>query len=215
MDGTLLDLHFDNDFWLERVPARYAHRHGLSLEVARKVLRPLFSSKQGTLDWYCTDFWTRELAFDVAALKREAGAGVRFLPGAESFLRRLGDYPLRKVLVTNAHRDSLAIKADRTGLMRYFDLAVSSHDLGLPKEAPAFWPKLQGRLGFDPARSLFVDDSPGVLRAAREYGIAQIFAISKPDSTQEAHSVMEFAAVESVAGLLDSLPATAGRSGGA
>ena len=26
MDGTLLDLHFDNHFWLEHVPRRYAER---------------------------------------------------------------------------------------------------------------------------------------------------------------------------------------------
>ena len=29
MDGTLLDLHFDNHFWLEHLPKRYAaiHQH--------------------------------------------------------------------------------------------------------------------------------------------------------------------------------------------
>ena len=29
MDGTLLDLRFDNHFWRELVPERYAERHGL------------------------------------------------------------------------------------------------------------------------------------------------------------------------------------------
>lgn len=28
MDGTLLDLHFDNHFWLEHMPACYARHHG-------------------------------------------------------------------------------------------------------------------------------------------------------------------------------------------
>jgi putative hydrolase of the HAD superfamily len=28
MDGTLLDLHFDNHFWLEHLPQRYAELHG-------------------------------------------------------------------------------------------------------------------------------------------------------------------------------------------
>ena len=30
MDGTLLDLHFDNHFWLELLPQRYADLHGIS-----------------------------------------------------------------------------------------------------------------------------------------------------------------------------------------
>ena len=30
MDGTVLDLHFDNYFWEEFVPARYGELHGLS-----------------------------------------------------------------------------------------------------------------------------------------------------------------------------------------
>ena len=32
MDGTLLDLHFDNHFWLQHVPVCYAEKHGLSHE---------------------------------------------------------------------------------------------------------------------------------------------------------------------------------------
>ena len=35
MDGTLLDLHFDNHFWLEHVPRRYAEMHDLPPEAAR------------------------------------------------------------------------------------------------------------------------------------------------------------------------------------
>ena len=34
MDGTLLDLHFDNHFWLEHLPQRYAELHGVSRAMA-------------------------------------------------------------------------------------------------------------------------------------------------------------------------------------
>lgn len=203
MDGTLLDLRFDNYFWLELVPERYAIRHGLTLEQARTVLAPRFAATQGTLEWYCTDFWTRELSLDVAGLKKEVGGQVCFLPGAERFLRRMQEHGRKTVLVTNAHRDSLAVKAARTGLTRYFETVISSHEFGVPKERPEFWQKLQRRLQFDPARSLFVDDSLAVLRAARQYGIGQIFAISRPDSTQHVREVAEFAAVEAVEQLLE------------
>eukprot|EP01030_Chromulinospumella_sphaerica_P013375 gene13375-13153_t len=42
MDGTLLDLHFDNHFWMEHLPRRYAELHGVSLALAEMELQPLF-----------------------------------------------------------------------------------------------------------------------------------------------------------------------------
>lgn len=208
MDGTLLDLRFDNYFWLEVIPERYAQHHAMGLSDVRAALGPRFAAKQGTLDWYCTDFWSRELDLDIAALKHEVRAEVRFLPGAEDFLRALKVSPLRAVLVTNAHHDALRIKAQETGLLAYFDVAVSSHQYGVPKEHPEFWLKLQADLDFDPARTLFVDDSPAVLRAARQHGIAHIVAIAHPDSTLARREVTEFASVGRIVELLEraSLP---------
>lgn len=203
MDGTLLDLRFDNYFWQELVPARYARHHAMPLDAALAVLNPRFTAKQGTLDWYCTDYWTRELGFDIADLKHEVRERVAFLPGAEAFLGALqGSGGRQVVLVTNAHRDSLAVKTRQTELIRYFDVVVSSHDFGVPKEHPQFWPALQAQLGFDRQRTLFVDDSLAVLRAARQYGIAQIVAISHPDTGIAQRSIGEFPAVTTIADLL-------------
>lgn len=213
MDGTLLDLQFDNYFWLQLVPQRYALRHSLTLDAARAQLTPRFLARQGTLDWYCTDYWSRELGLDIAGLKHEIREQVQFLPGAERFLATLREHgrqheqhgrrrALRTVLVTNAHRDSLGIKAQQTNLTRYFDAVVSSHQYGFPKETAQFWRKAQDELDFDPARTLFVDDSLAVLRAARQHGIAQIFAISKPDSAQDRRQIAEFPAVAAIADLL-------------
>ena len=202
MDGTLLDLRFDNYFWLDLVPERYAAKHGLTLDQAREVLRPMFADRQGTLDWYCTDFWTRALSLDIAGMKREVREHVRFLPGAEQFLRALREKNVRVALVTNAHRDSLKVKATQTGLLDYFDVVFSSHSFGMPKEHPAFWQQLEAALGFDPQRTLFVDDSHSVLRAAKNHGIAHIFAISKPDSAMDKREITEFMSDEAVSQLL-------------
>ena len=202
MDGTLLDLRFDNYFWLDLVPERYAVKHGLTLDEAREVLRPMFADRQGTLDWYCTDFWTRALSLDIAGMKHEVREHVRFLPGAEEFLRALREKSVRIALVTNAHRDSLKVKATQTGLLNYLDVVFSSHSFGVPKEHPSFWHQLEVALGFDPQRTLFVDDSHSVLRAAKNHGISHIFAISKPDSGMERRDVTEFMSVEAVSHLL-------------
>jgi HAD superfamily hydrolase (TIGR01509 family) len=203
MDGTLLDLRFDNYFWLEFLPERYAERHGLTPEKARTVLRSMLLAKQGTLEWYCTDFWTRELSLDIAGLKGEIREHVRFLPGAEAFLRALRDKNVRVALVTNAHRDSLKVKATQTGVLDYFDVVFSSHSFGVPKEHPEFWRQLQAELQFDPARTLFVDDSLAVLGAAQRHGIAHVFAITKPDTTLGPREVQGFLSVEQVSHLLE------------
>jgi putative hydrolase of the HAD superfamily len=203
MDGTLLVLRFDNYFWQELVPQRFAALQQLSARQAAEQLVPRFAAKQGTLDWYCTDYWSRELGLDIAGLKREVGARVCFLPGAEQFLVQLRARGLRVVLVTNAHQDSLSVKAQQTGLTAYFDLAISSHQLGLPKEHPQFWPKLVTQLNFDPRRAVLVDDNLAVLRAAQAYGISQVVAVSRPDSAQPVRTISEFPSIAAVIDLLD------------
>jgi len=202
MDGTLLDLRFDNYFWMELVPERFAARHGMDAEIAREQLTARFTAKQGSLDWYCLDYWTRELQLDIAAMKREVAAHVRFLPGAPEFLERLRSAGLQVVLVTNAHANSLSVKHERTGLMDLVDAVVSSHQYGLPKEHAGFWPRLQAEIGFDSHAALFVDDSLAVLRAARAHGIGQVIAVARPDSTQPPRTIVDFPCVATVADLV-------------
>lgn len=202
MDGTLLDLRFDNYFWTELIPLHYGAGRGLALHEAQAELRPLFAAHQGTLQWYCTDHWSQQLGLNVAALKHEAREHIRFLPGAEGFLIAVRQMGRRVVLATNAHLDACAVKFQHTGLEKYLDEVVSSHSLGFPKENPAFWPQLQIKLNLDREQSLFVDDNLQVLRAAHDFGIGQVFAVAQPDSSQPVRNIDEFAAVNSVQELL-------------
>lgn len=206
MDGTLLDLRFDNYFWQELVPARFAALHGLPHEEAVAVLEPRFAAARGTLEWYCLDHWSRELGLDVAALKREAEDHIDFLPDVPDFLLAVRELRKRVVLVTNAHHGSLAVKLARTGLERYVDAIHCSHDLGLPKEDAAFWGRLREIEPFEPPRTLLVDDSLPVLRAAHAYGIGRVVAILKPDSSRPSNTAADFHGVEGVAELLRRLP---------
>jgi putative hydrolase of the HAD superfamily len=203
MDGTLLDLCFDNYFWLELLPERYAHARQISVTAAREALVSKFEAHAGTLNWYCTDFWSRQLGLNIARLKREVAHKVRFLDGAEHFLRTLRSWGKRLVLVTNAHRDSLDIKAGHTQLAHYFERLTSSHDYGAAKEDPKFWAALRRDVDFHPQRTLFVDDSVAVLRAARAHGIEHLVSITQPDSTLPPRTVDEFPAVRGVVELLE------------
>src|SRR5689334_25104417 len=116
LDGTLLDLAFDNYFWLERIPAEFAAAGGLSVEAARAALLPRFRAREGTLDWYCVDHWSRELGLDVPDLHQREGGRVAWLPGAREFLDRLKAMGKRLVLLTNAHPKALHTKDQRTGV---------------------------------------------------------------------------------------------------
>jgi HAD superfamily hydrolase (TIGR01509 family) len=201
MDGTLLDLHFDNHFWLEHIPLRYGERMGLSKQAALEALTPRFRAVEGTLAWYSLDYWSRELDMDVVELKREVEHLIRVLPHAEEFLRALRRAGKRLVLVTNAHAPVLAMKMQRTRLDAHFDAVISSHDLGNPKETSEFWRSLQQVEPFDPKTTLFADDSLPVLKAARDYGIRYLVAMRKPDSRRPARDISDFFSIESFAEL--------------
>ncbi len=202
MDATLLDLRFDNWFWLELIPGRYAALHGLGLEEARARLTPRFAAVRGSLQWYCIEHWTRELGLDIGSIKRETLAQVRFLPGAQEFLMRLQASGKRRVLVTNAHPETLAIKNERVALTQYFDACYSTHTFAAPKEHAAFWPRLAAAENFRPGRTLFVDDSLAVLKAAHDFGIGWLRAVRMPDSGMPPQHTGDYAAVDRVADLM-------------
>jgi putative hydrolase of the HAD superfamily len=202
MDGTLLDLRYDNWFWQELIPLHYGAVHGLSASDALEAIKPRFAATHGTIQWYCIDHWTREFGLDIAAIKRTSQRRIRYLPGAEEFLLRLKQSGKRRILVTNAHPVTLDIKDRQLGVRAHFDAWHSTHAFGMPKEDGAFWPRLQAAEGFDPRRTLFVDDSLPVLAAARAFGIRFIRAIRCPDSGLAPQATADHTAVDRIADLL-------------
>ncbi len=203
MDGTVLDLRFDNLFWLEALPRRWGELHGLGECEALARLKPRFDAKRGTLDWYCIDHWSEELEFDVAALKREMRGHIGYLDGALDFLERTRALGKRLLLTTNAHPVSLGLKDGHVGLGQHFDELVSSHEFGVPKESPEFWTRLAAGHDLRAATTLFVDDSRAVLEAARVAGVRWIYQALEPDSTQPPHAPAPgFAGIRSLRDLL-------------
>ncbi|MCB1776524.1 MAG: GMP/IMP nucleotidase [Candidatus Competibacteraceae bacterium] len=202
MDGTLLDLHFDNHFWRELIPVRYAERHGLPLEQARIDIKARTQAVEGTLDWYCLDYWARELALDIVALKREIEHLIAVHPHVTEFLDALRVAGKRVFLVTNAHPHSLTLKMEKTRLTGHFDGMICAHTLGWVKEQPEFWPRLQAIAPFDPATTLLVDDNVSILRAAQDYGVRCLVAVRRPDSVDPPQIVDGFPAIHDFSDLL-------------
>lgn len=196
MDGTLLDLNFDNHFWLEFVPARFAEANSLSMEQAKQQLVPQFKKMEGKLEWYCLDYWSEALKLDIAGLKAEISGLITILPHVMEFLDAVHQSDRKLFLVTNAHRDSLDLKMDKTCLEPFFDQIISSHDYGASKEQQAFWTVLQEQQPFDIEKTLLVDDSLAVLKSARLYGIKHLVSISRPDSQLAKREITDFFAIE-------------------
>lgn len=203
MDGTLLDLAFDNYVWKQLVPERYAVVNDLSFEDARDDLFARYRAVQGDLQWYCLDHWSDRLGMDVLELHREFNHRICYLPGALDFLEQVRARDIQVLLVTNAHRDTLALKNEVTGLAAYFDGVYSSHDFGYAKERQEFWRALQSEVGFTPESTIFVDDSQPVLKSAHTYGIGGLIEITRPDTSQPARGKTAYSNVEAVADLLE------------
>jgi len=184
MDGTLLDLRYDNYFWNQYLPQRYAEIHAMDPRDASELLDAHYRARRGTLDWYSVDFWSRTLNLDILSLKQEVSSLIRYRDHATLFLEHMTDRPLARLIITNAHPSIVALKDRHTGLCTHVDRVICSHDLGFPKEDPEFWRALAGVVDFEPQRTLLIDDNVDVLEAASNHGILHLLGIERPDSGQ-------------------------------
>src|SRR3569832_165363 len=57
MDGTLLDKHFDDYFWEELLPERFAEKNRISLPEAKASLYAFYKAEERTLNWTDIHYW--------------------------------------------------------------------------------------------------------------------------------------------------------------
>lgn len=195
MDGTLLDLHFDNYFWLQHLPKRWAEISGIREQDAVQQLKAEYAALTGKIEWYCLDYWTERLQLPITELKREVMHKIKMRHDTPAFLTALKQSGRRLILVTNAHPDSLALKLECTNLADYIEDLVSTHQFGVTKEQQALWQQLQQQYGFDKQRTLFVDDSLPILHSASTFGIKHLLAVANPDSQQPAKQIADYPAI--------------------
>ena len=182
MDGTLLDRHFDNFFFEEELPRRYAALHGLQLEESRDTLMAMYRSVEGELAWTDLHYWTRRVGIDVVAMTKELDHMIGFLYGAEEFLQHLRQLGKRVTVVTNAF------------------------EVGYLKMRPEYWPNCARLLGFDPTRSLYMDDDEACLNAAKKFGVAYLIHSAKSSSQLPPSPLAQFISVTGFSPLLNGRP---------
>ena len=203
MDGTLLDRHFDNFFFEEELPRRYASLHGLSFEASRERLMAMYRAVEGELAWTDLQYWSERVGIDVVAMHRELQHLIGFLPGAEDFLKAVRIKGKRITVLTNAHEAGVAVKSAKTGLDRYVDRIVDAFEVGYLKMRSEYWPACRTLVGFDPGRSLYVDDDEACLVAAKQYGLAAIIHSAKSSSQLPPTRSPRFTSIEHLPALLN------------
>ena len=202
MDGTLLDLNYDSHFWFTHLPKRYAEIHGGDIDQVRMELHRQIMAQKGSQQWYDLTFWSDALNVDISALKRETQHLIKTLPYTHQFLDKMQAMGKQLYIVTNAHADGVEIKLGQTDIARYFKRIVIAFEYSQPKEVAEFWPLLQADLGYDPARTLFVDDNADVLQAAINAGIGEVVGLRCPDSTGTRNEMPSIQAVDNLSGIM-------------
>lgn len=196
MDGTLLDAHYDNYFWLDYLPQQYAKLNNLDLATAKYQLKHRYQQAKQTLNWYCLDYWQSELGLDLFKLQQQITDRIHWQPDAKVFLQQMKAKGKQTILVTNSHPQTLALKIQHTGLNQHLDQLISAHDLGYPKEDPCFWQALKAHVSFEPSTSLLIDDNLDALSSAQQHQIAHLLAFSKPDSKLPRVNSKHFQSIE-------------------
>jgi putative hydrolase of the HAD superfamily len=203
MDGTLLDLYFDDYFWGHLVPEKYAEKHNITFGAAKELLYKKYKSQEKTLNWTDIDYWSRELNLDIPALKEQIRHLIEVHPHVIDFLKMLRRRRKKVFLVTNAHYKTIEIKLRKTQIGRHFNSVLCSFDVGFPKESIEFWQKAEKRLRFDKDHTLFIDDTEEVLRTAREYGIRYLLFKATANSKTKPKKSIEFLTITDFRELMD------------
>lgn len=196
MDGTLLDRHFDDHFWMEHVPATYAARRDMEIGEAKDTLFGLYRSQEGTLNWTNIDYWSNELDLDIPALKRQVDHLIAVHPSVPEFLDKVRAAGKKLWMVTNAHGKTLDLKMEKTALAHKFDGILTSHDVGAPKEDVVFWEKTSRIIPFEARSSLLAEDTTAILETAAAFGIRYLVKVSRFSSTLPPERSERFFSIE-------------------
>ena len=208
MDGTILDLHFDNHFWLHHLPLRYSEEANITVKQAKEKLVSHYEKVSGTIAWYCLDYWAEQTNLPITELKKEVQHLIKLREDAHDFLVALKESGREIILVTNAHPGSLSLKIEQTQLDKYFDKLYSTHEFGVTKESQLLWQRLQEKQYFTPSSTLFVDDSINILDSAKQFGIKHLLAVANPDSKQAVKEINHYPAITDFRTLIDDIKAS-------
>ncbi len=207
MDGTLLDLAFDDLIWNLKLPERHATTHQCSLEQSHSILHAFYQEHKHTLAWYSSDYWTSKVGVDVLKLQYEFKHKIQPRIGCFELLEQLKQQGYRCWLLTNADCASLNLKLENVDLRPYFEVIISSEQIGYSKEFIEFWQMVQKQHPFDPKHAFLIDDTAPVLHGAQRFGIENLITILQPSTLDAPRNALEldYPAIQNLTEFLDYL----------
>ena len=203
MDGTILDLSFDDYIWNYKIPENLAKVRNLDLKKARAFLKQKMVTAKSTLNWYSFNYWQSNLDIDIDSIEEKNKEKIRYREDTLFFLKSKLFDSKRSILVTNADKQGLNRKLKITGLGKYFQTIVCSHDLGHAKEEQLFWEKLRVNCDLNFNRTLLIDDNLQVLETAKKIGIRYLRGISKPNSQANPTKSHDYILIDKLKEVLD------------
>ena len=181
MDGTILDLHFDNFLWGTHLPDYLARTRGLELEAVREHVMQQLQRARGSYEWYSLAHWSEVFDVNLYEMLDELAPLVRPRYDSFVFLSWLSQQRQRALLFTNADSAMLRFKLGLLGFDRWFADCISALDYRLIKQQTEAWELLCRHFSLVPECTLFIDDNFDVLATAHRAGVAHLWTIAQPD----------------------------------
>lgn len=187
MDGTLLDLAFDDFIWNQQLPIRYAEQHGCSIQHSLQKFNVFYQENRQTLKWYSSKHWTERTGIDMLQLHEEYRNRVKYRHNCLNLLQKLQQEGYICWILTNADLANLAFKCRvLPNFSSFFQQMISSESIGYAKEQAEFWQILHKNYPFDPKNAILIDDNLSVLTSAQQFGIEHLLTILQPSSDEPA-----------------------------
>jgi HAD superfamily hydrolase (TIGR01509 family) len=105
--------------------------------------------------------------------------GLDLLPGAETWLVRLGEGGWRQALASSAPPLNIEAAFLALRLHRFLRTVVSADEVGRGKPDPSIFLEAARRLGLPPERCVVVEDAPAGVEGARRAGMRSIGVLSE------------------------------------
>ena len=174
MDGTLLD---SMPYW-RKMSFECLRRRGI-------VPTPEEDAHLRTLSGKLVADWIAEhygLALDYETLARESSEGMRVCyaegippkPGAEAYLRRLGEQGVVRMLATATPASLALIALNRAGLVQHLDFICTSDTQGASKGEAAFFESALAIAGAAPEDAVLFEDSLYAWKTAANAGFCAV-----------------------------------------
>ncbi|MBE2898754.1 GMP/IMP nucleotidase [Pasteurellaceae bacterium 20609_3] len=182
LDGTLIDLALDYEFWKTIVPQAYSATHAVADAAAEQLLSAHYARIEHSMQWYDVDYWADTLQLPIREMLHTHVQNIKVRSNTQKLLTALKRAGKQLMLLTDSHPYSLQEKLAQCDLAPFFDIMVSSHEFQHPKMTDALWRELIATYGIIPDRTLLIDDMQPVLDCARANGIGHTLAIRTPNS---------------------------------